>query len=294
MSKITLSFEIITPLIMSGADRDEVELREQSLKGILRWWFRFYKGAELDLKELKEKESEIWGSQEVASKIKITIKNKKLSSKKNGKDYYAYLCMNDDRGDRYSRIKRRAFHENQKFNIDFYFLPPFNEKLRKELETTLFFLSNLGGLGARWRRGFGSVVIDGYHIDGKNLEEIKNNLNNRLKSFSISSSNRDFMNLSNTSIYLLSPKQKESFWYSWKEAINKLRDDFYRKLKRQLGVNRIGIGSPRAVSPLIIQIKRNKANLYYGVILIWQKWELYEKCIEKMQKLDFEIKEVKI
>ncbi|MEO0274192.1 MAG: type III-B CRISPR module RAMP protein Cmr1, partial [candidate division WOR-3 bacterium] len=169
MRKITLSFEIITPLIMSGADRYDVELREQSLKGILRWWFRFYKGAELDLEELKEKESEIWGSQEVASKIKITIKNKKLSSKKNGKDYYAYLCMNDDRGDRYSRIKRRAFHENQKFSIDFYLLPPLKEKVRKELETTLFFLSNLGGLGARWRRGFGSVIIDNYHIDGKNI-----------------------------------------------------------------------------------------------------------------------------
>lgn len=292
MKEINLSFEIITPLVMSGANKNEVELREQSLKGILRWWFRFYKGAEIScFRDLREAEGKIWGSQEMASRIKILIENKNLSSKENENDYYAYLCMNDKNG-KYSQIKRKAFKENQKFNVKFQFMPPYSNELEKNLEHTLFFLSNFGGLGARWRRGFGSIIIEGYHIDGSNLEEIKNNLNQKLQSFPISSNNnKDFINLSSTSIYLISPKNR--FWNSWEETMNNLRDNFYRELKNRLNIRRIAIDSERAFSPLIIQIKKINTN-YYGSILIWKKWEKYEEYINEMKKLDFLIKEVKI
>lgn len=282
------NFEILTPLIMGGAERGSIELREGSIKGILRWWFRFYKGASVDLKKLKEEEN-IWGSQKLSSRIKIVIENKNLSYFRNNQIYYAYLCMNDRR-DRYSQIKRVAFHDKQSFCIKFSVLYPTNvSNIKKEIENTLFFLTNFGGFGARWRRGFGSVIIKEFQIDGNNIEEIALNLNEKLKIFQFSSYNPDFINLSNTSIYLVSPKN--SFWNNWENAMNELRDNLYRELKKALSIREIAIGSPRKISPLIIQIKRTDRG-YYGVLLIWKNWKLYTPCVDKLGSLNLKIQEV--
>ena len=57
LSAKSYEFELITPLIMTGAKKDKIEFRTQSIIGILRWWFRFYKACEVkDLKKLKEVE----------------------------------------------------------------------------------------------------------------------------------------------------------------------------------------------------------------------------------------------
>ncbi|MCM8809922.1 MAG: type III-B CRISPR module RAMP protein Cmr1 [Candidatus Omnitrophica bacterium] len=289
MIGINYNFSIITPLIMAGADRNEVELREASLKGILRWWFRFYKGASLKLQELKEKEGEIWGSQELASRIKILIKKEKFAHK----NHLAYLCMND-KGGKKINIKRKAFNEGQDFEVNFEILDPSDtNNVAKELRNTLFFLSNFGGLGARWRRGFGSVMVEGFKILGNDLEEIAQNLEqelNNFQDFRNEKNEQSFMNLSNTSIYLVSPKSK--LWDTWVKAMDELRDNLYRELKKRLSISAIAIGKPRKVSPLIIQIKKTNGG-YYGVILIWKNWNLYEKCVSEVKSLDFKIKEAK-
>lgn len=300
-----IKFEIITPLIISGADNREVELREQSLKGILRWWFRFYKGSRLNIEQLKDIEGKIWGSQSLASRIKIIIKDKNnLTTQINGQDYYAYLCMNDSRrrvnGARrdYVNIKRRAFVENQKFEVNFRFIYPLENSINyeNELNQTLFFLSNFGGLGARWRRGFGSIMIDDENLQNKNnIDDIADYLKQKLREFQTSSQNRnkDFMNLSNTSIFLVAP-QSNNFWQSWEDSMNDLRDEFYRNLKNYLEINQIAVGSPRKVSPLIIQIKKVNSG-YYGVILVWKEWDKYNDFFNFKQNIEnnyFKIREV--
>ncbi|MFN4226537.1 MAG: type III-B CRISPR module RAMP protein Cmr1 [Candidatus Ratteibacteria bacterium] len=296
MQQINFKFEIVTPLIMAGVDKNQVELREQSIKGILRWWFRFYKGASLGLKELKKEEGEIWGSQELASRIRVLIKKRDLVSGE------AYLCMNDRRakGENeavrpYDKIQRKSYTSG-KFEIDFGILPQFNlDKTLNELNNTLFFLTNFGGIGARWRRGFGSIMIKdnkNFQISGNRVEEIAEELKKKLKQFPINQSKQDFdfMNLSNTSIYLIPPKN--NFWRSWEDAMNELRDNFYRELKRKLSVEAIAIGNPRKVSPLIIQIKKISKG-FYGVVLICNKWDKHDECVKQIKSLNFEIKEVK-
>ncbi|MEN3045247.1 MAG: type III-B CRISPR module RAMP protein Cmr1 [Candidatus Hydrothermales bacterium] len=289
---INYKCKLITPLIISGAKKEEVELREQSLKGMLRWWFRFYKGATLSLRDLKDSEEKIWGSQNFASRVRIFIKNKNLSYQINKKDYYAYLCMNDRRG-RYSNIKRKAFVEGQEFVINFKIFPSFDLNINKELEKTLFFLSNFGGLGARWRRGFGSIMIDKFNPKGNNLKEIAENLKKEINRSVGSENNQGFINLSNTCIYLIS---KKGFWKSWEEAMDDLRENFYRNLKNNLKLREIAIYGERKVSPLIIQIKNLNSN-YYGVVLAWkewEKWKLFSKFIGEIIKLNYELMEVKI
>jgi len=294
MRAIKVEFEIITPLIISGADNRKVELREQSLKGILRWWFRFYKGASLNIEKLKDIEGKIWGSQSLASRIKIIIKDKNnLTTQIND----AYLCMNDRIG-RYNRIRRLAFLEGRTFEVKFNFNFPYekNTNPEEELENTLFFISNFGGLGARWRRGFGSIMINDENLQNKNnIDEIAEYLKQELNNFQSSpqNQNRDFMNLSNTSIFLIAPQQN-NFWHSWEDSMNDLRDKFYRNFKNRLRIDKIAVRSPREVSPLIIQIK--KANHgYYGVILVWKEWGKYNDFMDFKRSIEnnyFKIKEV--
>jgi CRISPR-associated protein, Cmr1 family len=59
-----IKFEIITPIIISGIDKNKVELRSSSIKGMLRWWFRFYKSSFLNVDKLRKFENEVFGSTE--------------------------------------------------------------------------------------------------------------------------------------------------------------------------------------------------------------------------------------
>ena len=153
-------FSLITPLIISGADKNNVELRTQSIKGMLRWWFGFYKSSFLNVDDLRKFESDVFGSTENSALLYMRIVNEP----QNKED--AYLCMNDRRRkgengatEDYSIIKRESFSTSQ---IEFKFLPHF--QYQEELENSIMLLSLFGGIGARWRRGFGSVQIKEFEI----------------------------------------------------------------------------------------------------------------------------------
>jgi len=60
MEEITFKCETITPMFMAGANGKTPELRAPSIKGAMRFWWRAMHG-NLGLKELKEKEAEIFG-----------------------------------------------------------------------------------------------------------------------------------------------------------------------------------------------------------------------------------------
>ena len=47
--------EVVTPMFLSGADQQKVEIRAASIKGQLRWWWRAMNG-HLSLEELKKQE----------------------------------------------------------------------------------------------------------------------------------------------------------------------------------------------------------------------------------------------
>jgi CRISPR-associated protein Cmr1 len=293
-----IKFEVITPIIIAGIDKNEVELRNSSIKGMLRWWFRFYKSSFLDVDKLRKFENEVFGSTENGCLFYMRI----LNFPQNIGD--AYLCMNDRRkkgqnGARndYYKIKRPAYLPNQNFEISFKFFPHF--KYQNELENSLMLLSLFGGIGARWRRGFGSVQIEDFSYKGKNLEELANELKNKIKDLKeIQVKDNEklncFMNITNTKIYLIKPKN--GFWTKWESAMNNLRDNFYRKMKNQLKMEKIAYkpsNGEREVSPVIIQIKKTKNNNYFGVVLVYEGWNKFSNLTSQISTLNnFEIKEV--
>ena len=279
-------FEIITPIIMAGTDKNKVELRIPSIKGILRWWFRFYKSSFLDVDELRNFESEVFGSTENSSLFYIRL----LEEPRNKED--AYLCMNDNSIKKYLAIKRLSFSPSQSFELIFKFLPHFN--YQKELENSLMFLSLFGGIGARWRRGFGSVQIKNFELESNTLESLSNEIIGKIKNLKGNNKPDNFMSISNTKIYLIKPKS--DFWDSWSFAMDNLRDNFYRKMKNQLGMGKIAYkpsNGEREVSPVIIQIKKTKNNNYFGVVLVYEGWNKFDNFTSQISTLDnFEIKEV--
>jgi len=290
------NFSIITPVIISGADKDQVELRTQSVKGILRWWFRFYKSSFLNVNDLRNFENEVFGSTENSASFYMRVINEPQRKED------AYLCMNDRRkkGENsatknYFAIKRRSFSASQEFQLIFKFLPHF--QYQKELENSIMLLSLFGGIGARWRRGFGSVQATKFELKSDELENLSKEINEKIKNLKGNNNKPDdFMSISNTKIYLIKPKNK--FWNSWSDAMDNLRDNFYRELKKYIGKEEKITYKPslgeREVSPLIIQIKKVGDN-YFGVVLVWEKWDGFEKFSSFLEKLNkYEIKIIEI
>ena len=275
MEQKEYKFEIVTPLIMSGADRNNLELRTQSIKGILRWWYRFINGGIKALNQLKIDEADIFGSQDKASKIKLKINDIPKQTTQ------AYLCMNDNRNTQnkqYDKIFRKSYNSSNFFILTVLFN---DENIIKEFENILFFINYFGGIGSRWRRGFGSVKIinsNNQYLFTENfdsIEKLKEYLINKLKKIQLYQNiDLSFTNLSNSDLFIIMPKNKN--WQSWQDAMNDLRKEFYRKFKHEINKKNIGNFNPRQASPLIIQIKKTKIankDQYYGVIISSYKKE---------------------
>jgi CRISPR-associated protein Cmr1 len=277
-SVYTYRVEAITPIIMYG--NKTLELRSSSIKGIIRWWYRFFKSSFLEIDKLKEKENLIFGFNQNSSCFYISITNISQENKK-----YAYLRMNDqnlkdkknDQNPKDKKLpKKLAFYPPFSFDIKLKFLPnSLKDEYIKEIENSLMLLSLFGGIGSRIRRGFGSIQFDNFtqkfFNNQSDLNEIASNIKKELENLKGGKINNDFMNISNTKIYLV--KNKNDLWNNWETTMNKLRDNLYRKLKQELKLNEIIYKEKNKKyrnSPLFIQIKKTTNNKYFGVILIWE------------------------
>jgi len=143
----TYEIEVVTPMFLSGANPKKAELRVPAIKGMLRFWWR---ALHPDLVNngnfinLKEKESEIFGDagdKYGKSKVKISIKFDKLEKYK-----YNPLPHKESNPIYFECIK-----EGQNFNL--ILCAP------EKIHNLFRFMSIVGGLGKRSRRGFGSFKI---------------------------------------------------------------------------------------------------------------------------------------
>ncbi|MEO0164271.1 MAG: hypothetical protein ABIL51_07385, partial [candidate division WOR-3 bacterium] len=105
-------------------------------------------------------------------------------------------------------------------------------------------------------------------------------------------SHQDFMNITNTEIYIVKPKN--GFWRNWENAMDSLRVDFYREIKRIMKTREISYKPPngeRNVSPVIIQIKRTDNGKYFGVVLVYNGWNRlndFKNVLECLNTLEIE------
>jgi len=171
MDKITFQCETVTPLILGAATKGSVELRPPAIKAALRFWWRAMH-AHLTLKELKEREIEIFGGggeSARSSAFSITIntgtlpieyefnknKNEKpidiigKDSKKKGVTYLIYSLIH---------LKKSGFYYpvGSTFEISFYFN---NKEIQQDVVASFWMLVQFGNIGERARRGLGGFKV---------------------------------------------------------------------------------------------------------------------------------------
>jgi CRISPR-associated protein Cmr1 len=294
--------EFVTPAFAMGADGEHAELREQTLNGLLRFWWRAFFGSD-NLDEMQEKESQIFGSTSNKSDLKIFISDKNYLShianiprgilipvKSKGRtfnisilEYLSYGLYEYERGNG-NVFKKGHIKENGKFTLNL----EYSKQYEKEILTSLFLLKLFGGIGSRSRNGFGSIDI-------KNLSssQTADKFDEKLKSFTSFSGK--------AKVFKFEPEN------SWTNALSKIgiaykeartslekRHFFDRRAlaaKPIIVRNEINI-SERHSKSYFLKVVKTKNNKFQGQILylpynyyIQKEKENYLKVYDDMNKI---------
>lgn len=305
MYNVDFDIKILTPLYMFGANQNWLEIRSASFKGILRFWWRALKCCD-DYAKLKAIEEGIFGgvSEEAGkSKVNISIKHNDPAVSGNLKmDYNLKWYFNGNRncldGDNkgvgylfYSVLRRnkkrgiypkKYFKPGEVFRVSLYS----RDELTLQNAVAAFWCAiNLGGFGARSRRGAGSLTIqkvigDTYDLnfEAKNCKNktelvrwIVENTNKAAQTIKLVDSEcSSYSNLSSAS-FIISDKDYET-WYEALSDIGGIYADFRHNYKNDIQsgifgfpVWHMGGGTIKAVLNGE-EIKRRSSPLLFKVI----------------------------
>lgn len=146
METTQLKLETVTPMFLHGHNNTIVELRPPPFKALFRYWWRTVQDCKAN--SLREDEAKLFGSTDGKAPFSIRIS----VSKEPDRTKYKLLPHKPD-NDRFGK-KMCAFDIGQPFELSLI--------TKTEVETAYYqqiaklgFL--LGGIGARSRRGFGSI-----------------------------------------------------------------------------------------------------------------------------------------
>ncbi|NPA53825.1 MAG: type III-B CRISPR module RAMP protein Cmr1 [Aquificae bacterium] len=289
MIKLTFECEIITPMFMYGGDGRTLELRPSEFKGMLRFWWRALH-PDLSLKELKEKENEIFGSTNRKSGFRIVIKpineirntNKnikhiKFDDKQISLSYLFYSMFLGDNKD------KEHFSPNTTFEIIFYFK---DKNQVKDILQAFWLLMYLGGLGSRNRRGAGSFIynriIDPDNIlsllyfkfrnNFKNINDLKEYLISNLISFGIYPSKeiQDYINFKGFELFL-GKRTSRNIWKALQYTQEILKEYEDKNCKKAiLGLPRKNIKILKLNKNSKLDVKRSGSPLFFKVFRLNQ------------------------
>lgn len=181
MIRTNVAVEVVTPLFLGGSDpRGTPELRPASFRGAMRFWLRALIGQSIGdyaLDDLRRKETEVFGdaSQDSGSAVIARIAGQPKPSafappgQSNPGLRYLLFSMGqrerDPRTGQTSTIWRECFAPNTKFDLILQMRTPAStdahELIFRRAAASLWLSVWLGGLGARSRRGAGSLRIVG-------------------------------------------------------------------------------------------------------------------------------------
>jgi len=176
MAKVTLHLQTVTPLFLAGADpRGMPELRAASIRGALRFWFRALLGGVIgdkDLNALRKAEAAVFGSTDTgASPVVVRIQHGTLETvpfsqlaewDHTARNYrqpgIAYLFFSARKtGD---EPERYAIQPGTTFELELMLRPGASaDRAFEQAYGALWLLTHLGGIGARSRRGAGSLQV---------------------------------------------------------------------------------------------------------------------------------------
>lgn len=178
MEPIKCEIEILTPMFLGGAlqtteGKPLCELRTQSIKGTLRYWYRMLIGHE----NTAIKESALFGSSdEKIGASKVRIKTVKKNLRPYGKTQFPkiteYMFKHPTKGftmnpldylaygpvDNKKQIARNAFSPGATFDLVLS-LNGCTVTQRVEFSRALFLWLYFGGLGSRSRKGYGAIKL---------------------------------------------------------------------------------------------------------------------------------------
>uniref|UniRef100_UPI004056749D type III-B CRISPR module RAMP protein Cmr1 n=1 Tax=Candidatus Electrothrix sp. TaxID=2170559 RepID=UPI004056749D len=161
--------EVITPIFGGGVKAGEPDtkmpIRASAIRGQLRYWWRFLESANRDLTDREEQkrlfrdERDIWGGmaeegEDHSSKVRIKIcdiQNKNIKYYDEKEAGYALFPARKEADEDHPK---KLIRERMTFNLQLRILD--NNK-RKEIKCALRWWVTFGGIGARTRRGCGSV-----------------------------------------------------------------------------------------------------------------------------------------
>lgn len=210
MKTIEAAFRIVSPMFIGGATPVTMaELRPPSIKGLLRFWWRVFESpiVDGDIRKLAEIENRIFGGpwkgqgQSIFAIKIIDHKEIKYGAKGDGKwnktpiAYMGYGAITRDR-DRRESITTRSFIESGYFTIILQFKPLAQNSSSETIQShendimmvkrAFWAMCMFGGIGARSRKGFGSIVptsVKGMDDLPAMINKDHNELEKSLKSF---------------------------------------------------------------------------------------------------------------
>jgi CRISPR-associated protein Cmr1 len=165
--KVTL--ETVTPLFLGGADpRGEPELRAASIRGALRFWLRALLDGVIgdsNLDALRQAEAAVFGSTDTgASPVVVRIRNLRrdapisFSGMASGKQGLIYLFFTAR--ETHNEPERKAIPAGSSFELELSLRAGVQDQdALLKAYAALWLLTHLGGLGARSRRGAGSLQV---------------------------------------------------------------------------------------------------------------------------------------
>lgn len=183
---IEATYRVVTPLFCAGSDGERAEFRLPSFKGVLRFWWRALAWPCRNLDSLQAEEDYLFGSSKSGqSRVSMRVARSSVPQPIRSGEVLRQL---DKRvvghGARYLGYGVMwAFGSRNRNTQDGELIraclpAPFNVTVRMtahglsgprlaSLKDALIALGTLGGMGAKSRKGYGSLVIRSLSVDGK-------------------------------------------------------------------------------------------------------------------------------
>lgn len=183
---------LITPAFLAGAEQQaaECELRPSTVRGLLRWWWRTMHAGHVNRETLLKLEALIWGDTKAGGAVRLVVepisplpankydkraiqtssgletsKDKKTSQ---GLFYASYGMADGNRDPRHYASPGEKWSIRlvaRKAQFDAKSIAP--EALLPQAQAALWLLCKFGGVGAKSRKGFGSLSgkVPGFSLD---------------------------------------------------------------------------------------------------------------------------------
>jgi CRISPR-associated protein Cmr1 len=178
MHEVTFTLETVTPIFVAGADQRQAELRAPSFRGEMRYWLRallggIYGTSGPGLTHVWEEEQSVFGTTDQGSAVIIRLEEDGLGDtliferepsqrdargqwQPTGRDYLFWSMAQMGQG----AVNRQYYPPGRTFTLTLSVRGQDRTPLNKAV-AALWLLTYLGSIGARSRRGAGSLAVTG-------------------------------------------------------------------------------------------------------------------------------------